>query len=262
MRAFFLGSQGYHEVLRLQEAIFKAKIDRQVRRFRGEPGVTLIPDTVLLVEHSSPVYTVGRRDTTEGIPKDCKVEVVKTRRGGGVTFHGPGQITMYPIANIQQLWKKCVSSDKPRSPIEWFSFVLEQAMIDTAKDYNIPTHRRKVGVWSDEWDNMAPRKIGSIGLQLGNWVSMHGAGFNVSNDLSYFNNIIICEMPDASATSLKEELHLRRINVPSPNPRIVSPTLLHHFFTNLRQEENILSTKLLDVSEERDWHRFILNETD
>ncbi|KEG09055.1 putative lipoate protein ligase [Trypanosoma grayi] len=260
MRAYFLGRRGYREVLELQETIFKRKIERQVHRLRHDPGVDLLPDTVLLVEHSSPVYTVGRRDTLEGIPANCAVEVVKTRRGGGVTFHGPGQVTVYPIANIQLLWKFCTSPDKPRSPIEWYSFVMEQAMMDTAKDYSVPTHRRKVGVWSDRWGEVAPRKIGSIGLQLGNWVSMHGMGFNVNNDLRYFNDIVMCEMPGESATSLTEELQLRFSGTAEPSPRTVAPLLLYHFLMNLRHKDNIVSTKMFDVSEDPNWYHRILHE--
>lgn len=260
MRAYFLGCRGYHEVLQLQEAIFKKKIDRQVRRLRDCSDVSLIPDTVLLVEHSSPVYTVGRRDTCDGIPDGCRVDVVRTRRGGGVTFHGPGQLTMYPIANIQLLWKNCTSVDKARSPIEWYSSVLEQAMIDTAKGYSIPTHRRRAGVWCGHSGDAAARKIGFIGLQLGNWVSMHGAGFNVCNDLSYFDDIVMCEMPGSSATSLVEELRRRFNDRSEPTPRTIAPVLLHQFLVNLRQQDDAVLTDLLDVSEKADWYDGILRE--
>ncbi|EAN92615.1 putative Octanoyltransferase [Trypanosoma cruzi] len=259
MRAYFLGRRGYCDVLELQEVIFRKKVERQMQRLRGGTNEDAIPDTVLLVEHSSPVYTVGRRDTSEGIPKGCTVNVVKTRRGGGVTFHGPGQVTIYPIANIQLLWKHCTSLEKARSPIEWYSCVLEQAMIDTARDYNIPTHRGRVGVWSDRWCDVPPRKMGSIGLQLGNWVSMHGAGFNVCNDLRYFNDIIMCEMPDASATSLVEEMRLRSLNKTEPTPKTIAPLLLYHFLMNLRQQENIVSTRLFDLSDETEWQRCVLH---
>ncbi|RNF00087.1 lipoate protein ligase [Trypanosoma conorhini] len=258
MRAYFLGSRNYRDVLRLQEVIFQKKIERQLRRLREGSNESAIPDTVLLVEHDAPVYTVGRRDTAAGIPAGCALEVVKTRRGGGVTFHGPGQVTMYPIANIQLLWKHCSSSEKARSPIEWYSSVLEQAMIDTAKDYGVPTHRGKVGVWADRWRDAAPRKLGSIGLQLGSWVSMHGASFNVCNDLRYFDAIVMCEMPDAAATSLLEEMRLRGLGAAEPTPRTVAPLLLYHFLMNLRQQENVVSTKLLDLSSATDWQRCVL----
>ncbi|RNF06024.1 lipoate protein ligase [Trypanosoma rangeli] len=259
MRAYYLGSRSYRDVLQLQEVIFQKKIERQLRRLRENSDESLVPDTVLLVEHDAPVYTVGRRDTSAGIPAKCAVEVVKTRRGGGVTFHGPGQVTMYPIANIQLLWKQCTSLEKARSPIVWYSSVLEQAMVDTAKNYNVPAHRGKVGVWSDRWRNAAPRKLGSIGLQLGSWVSMHGAGFNVCNDLRYFNDIIMCEMPDAAATSLVEEMRLRGLGEAEPTPRSVAPLLLDNFLMNLRQQENIVSTKLLDVSGVADWRHRVLH---
>ncbi|CBH17933.1 lipoate-protein ligase, putative [Trypanosoma brucei gambiense DAL972] len=260
MRAYNLGSRCYHDVLRLQETIFRKKIDRQMRYIRGDKSARLIPNVVLLVEHSSPVYTIGRRDTSNGIKAGCAAEVVKTRRGGGVTFHGPGQVTMYPIVNVQVLWKQCTASDKPRSPIEWFSSVLEQAMINVAGEYNIPAHRGRVGVWSDSWGDVAPRKMGFVGLQLGNWVSMHGAGLNVSNNLLYFNDIVMCEMPNEAATSLVEELRLRGLSGAEPTPHVIAPRLLHHFLLSMQQQESVVNTELVDLSIDGSWERSILCE--
>nr|CCC95513.1 unnamed protein product [Trypanosoma congolense IL3000] len=262
MQAYFLGSRCYHDVLKLQQSIFEKKIARQMARLRGDLTSRPVPDTVLLVEHSSPVYTIGRRDTSCGIRAGCAAEVVKTRRGGGVTFHGPGQVTMYPIVNVQLLWKHCTAPNKPRSPIEWFSFVLEQAMINVARDYNIPAHRGRIGVWSDKWGAVAPRKMGFVGLQLANWVSMHGAGLNVCNDLRYFDDIVMCEMPEERATSLVDEIRLRGLNVAEPTPRNVGPLLLHHFLFNLHQENSVVSTKLVDLSTDDNWEQSSLREVE
>lgn len=140
------------------------------------------------------------------------VQVVKTKRGGGITYHGPGQLTMYPIANIQLLWKECRNSKKCSSPIEWFSAVLEEAMMSVATCFGIGTHVFKTGVWTNPFECIEARKLGSIGLQLGsNWVSMHGAGFNVSTDLAHFDQIVICELPGRKATSIEAEISLRKL---------------------------------------------------
>lgn len=258
MKAFYLGKRDYRRVLQLQEAIFNAKIARQVSVRRGECTLPLLPDVALLVEHSAPVYTVGRRDTAEGLPKGCAVEVVKTRRGGGITYHGPGQLTMYPIANIQLLWKAC-TVQKVRSPIEWFSWVLEEAMIQSAAHYGVPTHRFKTGVWADKFSDSPACKLGAIGLQLGNWVSMHGAGFNVSNDLHFFDDIVMCELPGRHATSLRTEIERRGLLVaPAPQVHTTAPLLLEKFVEGLHQPATFATPTLQSLAADDAWYDKVL----
>lgn len=266
MKAFFIGQREYLPVLRLQETIFNAKIRRQSQIRRKEIDAPLLPDVNILVEHASPVYTLGRRDTSEGLPAQPTddVQVVKTKRGGGVTYHGPGQLTMYPIANLEALWKKCTAA-KPRSPIEWFSSVLEQAMMDTALEFGIPSHPFKTGIWADELPSQVPRKLGSIGLQLGsNWVSMHGAGLNVHTDLSYFDRIIMCELPGRSATSIAVEMACRKIaSVPARGLKVaeVVPLLHTHFIKRLHQSVELKST-VTDLSMVPEWETKVLTACD
>ncbi|KAG5464147.1 hypothetical protein LSCM1_00327 [Leishmania martiniquensis] len=258
MKAFFIGKREYRRVLDLQEVVFSAKIARQVSARRGESTLPLQPDVAILVEHSAPVYTVGRRDTAQGIPPQCTVDVVKTRRGGGVTYHGPGQLTFYPIANIQLLWKDC-TAEKSRSPIEWFSWALEEAMIQTAAMYHIPTHRYKTGVWADPFNGTPAQKLGAIGLQLGSWVSMHGAGFNVANDLRFFDDIIMCELPGRRATSLSNEMQSRGVTEPPPAVQAAAPVLLQKFIESLHQPPGYAAPKLVDLSAEVDWYEHIID---
>ncbi|KAH8618855.1 hypothetical protein ERJ75_000232800 [Trypanosoma vivax] len=222
-------------------------------RLRGDSEVPLVPDTVLLVKHSVPVFTVGRRDTRDGIRANCATEVVSTRLGGGVTFHGPDQVTMYPIVNVQLLWKSSRAANKPRPPIELFSAMLEQAMIDVAQHYGVPTHHGRVGVLSDKSLDVAPLKLGLIGLQPGNWVSMHGAGFNVCNDLRYFDDIVMCEMSLESETSLVEEMRLRRIDGEAPTAGDVGPLLFKRFFSNLYQDGGSAPPAIVDLSAGDGW---------
>eukprot|EP00796_Vickermania_ingenoplastis_P008231 gene8231-5753_t len=262
MRAFYIGRREYMPVLRLQEIIFEAKIRRQTQVRRGEVQLPLLPDVNILVEHASPVYTVGRRNTSEGLPPPgtSTVPVVRIKRGGGITYHGPGQVTMYPIANLQRLWKACAAA-KPRSPIEWFSEVLEKAMMDTAAAYAIPCHPFKTGVWADAYNEQVARKIGSIGLQMGsNWISMHGAGFNVSTDNAYFGAIIMCELPGRSATSVVEEMKCRGIaatRVPSTDITAVAPRLHRHFVQRLHHPEGDSFQHVTDLSGEGKWMEIV-----
>ncbi|AIO02452.1 lipoate protein ligase, putative [Leishmania panamensis] len=258
MKAFFIGKCEYRRVLNLQEAIFNAKIARQVSVRRGESTLPLRPDVAILVEHSSPVYTVGRRDTTQGLPQHCTVDVVKTRRGGGITYHGPGQLTMYPIINIQLLWKNC-TVEKARSPIEWFSWALEEAMIQTAAMFCIPTHRYKTGVWTDQYKDIPAQKLGAIGLQLGSWVSMHGVGFNVASDLRFFDDIIMCELPGRRATSISNEMQHRGVPGPPPLVPETAPVLLQKFVESLHQPPSWAAPRLVDLSADADWYERVID---
>ena len=259
MRTLVLGKRPFGLVLELQEAIFKEKIARQravatwLRENKNTPlpasapfdrdreGACkpLVKDTIIVVEHADHVMTIGRRDTTEGLAQALQPSatavvpdaVVKLRRGGGLTYHGPGQITVYPLVNVREWWKASTCSTKGSSPVRWYSDVLEDALVKTCKDFGLPSHGGCTGAWITQasTDDSSPsascstrtssksialtahsRKIGSIGLQLSDWVSMHGVSFNVDCDLAYFDSIVMCEMPDRRATSLHRELNARR----------------------------------------------------
>lgn len=260
IKSFFIGARDYRTVLQLQEKIFNAKVTRQLAISRGETLSPPLPDIVLLLEHSSPVYTLGRRDTSQGLPSHCKIDVIKTRRGGGITYHGPGQVTMYPIANLQHLWNTCQSTSKARSPIEWFSSVLEESMIQTAEQYGVPTHRFKTGVWTSCDGVAASRKLGAIGLQLGNWVSMHGASLNVNNNLEFFDEIVMCELPGRHATSLAQERISRGVGGEAPIVRQVAGVLFDRFVASLQQPSNVAVSALRDLSREAAWLDCVLAE--
>lgn len=260
MKRYFVGRRDYASTLRLQERIFSQKIKRQVCCQRGETHLPPLPDVTILVEHSEPVYTVGRRDTSVGLPPFSSVEVVKVRRGGGITYHGPGQLTAYPIANIQHLWKRSINAHKVRSPIEWFSEVLERAMVSTAVAYGIPCYPHKTGVWTEAVGDQRARKIGSIGLQLGSWVSMHGASFNVSPDLQHFNNIVMCEMPGESATSLEAEFALRHLTTLVPSVDCVSAMFVRRFCEGLAQPEGYLFGDVVDLSGKVCWEARLIED--
>ncbi|ELR20800.1 lipoyl(octanoyl) transferase [Acanthamoeba castellanii str. Neff] len=154
-------------------------------------------DTLLLVEHDPPVYTVGRQNTEEDflLPihtlEERGCQVVKTGRGGAVTWHGPGQIVGYPILNLNRY-----------TP----SFGLKS---HTTSD---------VGVWID-----GQRKIAAIGIAVSRWVTMHGFALNVCPDLAHYDAIIPCRIRDKEVTSLAKELN-RQVSVEE-----VTPVLLESF---------------------------------
>lgn len=265
----FCGGRAYKPMLSLQRHIFSRKIARQKQIQLAErqgTGITdaashpkPLHDVVLCIEHIAPVYTMGRRDTANGLltsdPNESMepnaegdlvkdgIPVVLTKRGGGLTWHGPGQLTCYPIVNIRNWWQQSQHSleVKGKSPTRWYSDVLEESMIKTCAAYGVPGHRRCVGVWCMRMNSEAEgrlnspalagyvctkkvplddstddRKIGSVGLQLSDWVSMHGIGLNVSNELSYFDKIVMCELPGKRATNLHQEIRDRGEAFPLP----------------------------------------------
>ncbi|MEM1949299.1 MAG: lipoyl(octanoyl) transferase LipB, partial [Candidatus Caldarchaeum sp.] len=138
------------------------------RRSAGE-----IPDTVLLLEHPD-VYTLGRRGLEENV-LDRSLPVYRVERGGDATYHGPGQLVVYPIISLQE----------NRLGVGELVKLLEDAVIMLLEDYGVSAVRveGKPGVW------VGGRKIASIGMALKNWVSYHGLALNINTDLAKFRGI-------------------------------------------------------------------------
>ena len=177
----------------------------------GEVAEGRRPSTLLLVEHE-PVYTVGRRAHSWERPSADVVEpghvpVVDVDRGGKTTWHGPGQLTVYPILRLAQ-------------PIDVIRYVraLEAAVIDLCDLYGLETIRveGRSGVWlpadteaAGEADQLVrpERKICALGVRVARGVTMHGIGLNVDPDLDAFSldRIIPCGIADAGVTSLTAE---------------------------------------------------------
>ncbi|MCS6769404.1 MAG: lipoyl(octanoyl) transferase LipB [Candidatus Caldarchaeum sp.] len=145
-----------------------------------------IPDTVLLLEHPD-VYTLGRRGLEENV-LDKSIPLYRVERGGDATYHGPGQLVVYPIISLAE--NKLGVADLVKT--------LEESVIRVLAEYGVKASRvdGKPGVWVDG------RKIASIGLALKNWVSYHGLAFNVNTDLEKFKGIKPCGMDSDVMTSL------------------------------------------------------------
>jgi lipoyl(octanoyl) transferase len=153
-----------------------------------------LENTLLMLEHT-PVFTAGRRTLESERPVDGS-KVIDVDRGGKITFHGPGQIVGYPIVKL-------------REPENVVGFVreIEMALIDFCISLGIPGERycERSGVWIR--DGKGDRKIAAIGIRVAKGVTMHGFAINVNPDLSYFNRIIPCGIPDAGVTSISRELN-------------------------------------------------------
>ena len=179
-----LGLVPYREALALQRAVASAVS-------YGE-----LPDTVLLLEHP-PVITLGRR-TDPGelhVPEGADVEICETDRGGKSTYHGPGQLVCYPIFDLtrhgQDVKKYCRD--------------LEQALILTLSAFKLEAERIEglTGIWLTS----PPRKIASIGVHIGKWITTHGYALNVDLDPAPFTEwITACGLEDAAFTTMAREL--------------------------------------------------------
>lgn len=159
-------------------------------RVRGE-----LPDTVLLVEHPA-VYTAGRRTTRADRPIDGTA-VIDVDRGGRITWHGPGQLTGYPILALPD-------------PVDVVAHVrrLEEALIAVCAELGVAAVQvpDRSGVWVPADHRGTDRKVAAIGIRVARGVSMHGFGLNCDPDLSWFDRIVPCGIADAAVTSLSVEL--------------------------------------------------------
>jgi lipoate-protein ligase B len=169
----------------------------------------LVGDCLLFVEHPH-VYTLGRSGKEANVlaPKDIPIH--RTSRGGDVTYHGPGQLVVYPIIDLRS---------KLRKDVHRYVRNLEQSAILALADFGVSAGRRPpyTGIW------IGDRKIGAIGVAVRRCITFHGLALNVNTDLSYFQRIIPCGLPWADVTSMEKELGS------APSTREVSEKFLHHF---------------------------------
>lgn len=161
-------------------------------------------NTLILIEHPS-VYTAGRRTDILERPQDG-TPVIDVDRGGRITWHGPGQIVGYPIVRLEK-----------RNEVVGFVRNLEDALIATLAEFDINgiSIAGKTGVWIK--DEKGERKISAIGVRVAKGVTMHGFALNVCPDLTKFNAIIPCGMPEAETTSMQRELN-RTISIAEVTP--------------------------------------------
>jgi lipoyl(octanoyl) transferase len=179
-----LGAVEYRAALALQEAV-------RERRQADE-----LPDVLLLLEHP-PVYTRGRRSRDGDLPfapawyAEQGIDVVPVRRGGQLTYHGPGQLVGYPIMRIEDVIA--------------YLRTMEGALIAALGDEGLATRNRPedgieyTGVWVGE------RKIASIGVHVSHHVTTHGFAVNVDNDMRPFEWAVACGLHGVQMTSLADE---------------------------------------------------------
>jgi lipoyl(octanoyl) transferase len=196
-----LGLIDYKQAWDYQENIFKEIVDLKIKN-RNEDTNILPQNHLVFCEHPN-VYTLGKSGKEDHLLLDKKglldndVSFYKINRGGDITYHGPGQLVVYPIFDLEQFF----------TDIHKYMRLLEEAVIMTLQEYGIIAQRMEgqTGVWLGV-GSIEVRKICAMGVKSSRWVTMHGLGFNVNSDLRYFDHIIPCGISDKSVTSMANEL--------------------------------------------------------
>lgn len=178
-----LGREPYAPVLDLQ---------RRLRRLRAQGGV---PNLMLSVEHE-PVITLGRQGGEDHILASgrllerLQVDLHRVERGGDVTYHGPGQLVMYPVLDLRE-WGR---------DLHRYVANLEEVMLRTAGRFGVEAHRRPEfpGVW------IGLQKLGFVGVHVQRWITMHGLALNVDLSPNLFSVIVPCGLHGVEAVSLSD----------------------------------------------------------
>jgi len=191
----------YKKAWDFQEELFKESIQLKIAKRDGKTD-KIPPNHLLFCEHPH-VYTLGKSGAetnlliNEEMLRAKNAEFYKINRGGDITYHGPGQLVMYPIFDLDQFF----------TDIHKYMRFLEEAVILTLTEFGITAGRLEgmTGVWLDA-GKPNERKICAMGVKSSRWVTMHGIALNVNSDLSYFNYIVPCGIVDKAVTSMEKEL--------------------------------------------------------
>ncbi|KAF8818591.1 lipoyl(octanoyl) transferase LipB [Rickettsia endosymbiont of Cardiosporidium cionae] len=181
----FQSPQKYQEIILLMEQYVEKIISKNCN------------DSIYLLEHED-IYTIGRgsNNKEEEIVNNSNTAVIKTNRGGKVTYHGPGQRIIYTIINLDNEYYK--------RDLKYYLYMIEKWMINTLYNYDVISYRLEnhIGIWTKYKNRHS--KLAFIGLRVRKWVVYHGIAVNINTDLTKFDQIIPCGMKNLSITSLQE----------------------------------------------------------
>lgn len=198
------GQIAYKQAWDTQMELFQQIVQQKLQNRELPPEQqTPTPNYLLFCEHNH-VYTLGKTGMLENLLlnnqalKEKGIEFFHINRGGDITYHGPGQLTGYPIFDL----------DNFESDIIKFMRNMEEAIIRMLAEFGLQGDRIEglTGVWLDADNPQKARKICAMGVHTSRWVTMHGFGLNISTNLDYFGYIIPCGIQDKSVTSMEKEL--------------------------------------------------------
>ena len=170
-------------------------------------------ELIWILEHKD-LYTAGTSYDENDII-DKSIDILKTNRGGKITYHGPGQLICYFVIDLK----------RRKKDIRKFVSIIENTIIETLKYYNIDSFSDKenIGIWINE--NNKIKKIAAIGVRVSKWIAYHGFSININNDLKKYNAIIPCGIKDKGITNLKQ--------IKDQNYKQFENKLIDYFISNL-----------------------------
>ena len=173
-------------------------------------------ELIWTLEHEE-IYT-GGTNYKENEILDKKIKVIKTNRGGKITYHGPGQLICYFVIDLK----------KRKKDIRKFVSLIEKTIIDTLRFYNIESFadKKNIGIWYN--DNLEIKKIAAIGIRVRKWIAYHGFSININNDLQKYKSIIPCGIKDKGVTNL--------IEIRDRNYKDLENKLIKNFISNLERQ--------------------------
>ena len=165
--------------------------------------------------HHNDTYTAGKSYKEDEI-LDKSIPIIKTNRGGKITFHGPGQLICYFVIDLK----------KRKKDIRKFISIIEKTIIDTLLSYNIKTFadKKNIGIWYKDRGQIL--KVAAIGIRISKWIAYHGFSLNVENDLQKYDAIVPCGIKDRGVTNLK--------NIKKQDYKQLKKRLLKNFILNLK----------------------------
>ena len=173
-----------------------------------------INDLIWILEHEE-VYTAGTSYSEKEI-LDKSIKIIKTNRGGKITYHGPGQLICYFVINLR----------KEKKDIRKFISLIEKTIIETLEFFNIKTFadRENIGIWHN--NNNEIKKVAAIGVRVSKWIAYHGFSININNDLKKYDAIIPCGIKDKGVTNLKK--------IKDQDYSEINQKLIENFVSNLQ----------------------------
>ncbi len=202
------------------------EIKKSIKPVNYQDAIKHLEDRLSLVFHNknkeliwtlqhNEIYTAGTSYKESEI-LNKSIKIIKTNRGGKITYHGPGQLICYFVIDLRN----------KKKDIRNFVCIIEKTIIQTLKDFNIETFadRKNIGIWIK--NNKKVEKVAAIGIRVSKWIAYHGFSININNDLNKYKNIIPCGIEDKGVTNLK--------SIINQNYEALDQKIINNFIANLK----------------------------